>query len=378
MKIIYNIAGLYNAGGMERVLTNKANYLAGAGHQVIIVTTDQKSRNPYFDLNEAVEQIDLNINYDSIQRLGLVSKVIAYRRKQRLHKSKLESVLKELKGDIVISMFDHDVSFLYKIKDGSKKLLEIHFSRYKRVQYGRKGVWGIIDQLRSKKDVYLAQKYDRFIVLTEEDKHYWGSLKNIEVIPNANSFSPKEVSNLDKKVAVAIGRLDYQKGFDDLIKIWAMVQPIFPDWRLHIYGEGRLESDLQMLIERLNMKSAIQLNKPTKNIEEVYLGSSVYLMTSRYEGLPMALLEAQACGLPLLSYACKCGPRDIIEQGRNGYWVEQGDQIKFGERLRELLNSDSLRREMGEAAKVMSMRFSEKVVMEHWGNVFSEVLKERK
>lgn len=150
MKIIYNIAGLYNAGGMERVLTNKANYLAGVGHQVIIVTTDQKSRKPYFDLNEAVAQIDLNINYDSIQGLGVVSKVMAYRRKQRLHKSKLETVLKELKGDIVISMFDHDVSFLHKIKDGSKKLLEIHFSRYKRVQYGRKGVWGIIDRPSSR------------------------------------------------------------------------------------------------------------------------------------------------------------------------------------------------------------------------------------
>lgn len=378
MKVIYAILGTYNSGGMERVLANKANYLIKLGFEVVIVTTDQQGRIPFFKLDENIIQIDLGINYTTNKAHGLLRKLWGYFIKRKEHQKKLKLVLEELKGDIVISMFDHDVSFLYKINDGSKKLLEIHFSRYKRIQYGRKGIWGIADRVRSNWDLRLAKKYDRFVVLTEEDKSYWGSLDNMEVIPNANSFLPKGTAKLNEKVAVAVGRLDYQKGFDDLIKIWAMVQPVFPDWRLHIYGEGKLKHELQMLIEDLDMKQHIHLYQPTKNIEEVYLGSSVYLMTSRYEGLPMALLEAQACGVPLLSYTCKCGPRDIIEHGRNGFLIEEGDKVAFVTRLREVLSSDSLRRKMGDEAKRMSERFSETVVMQQWVKLFKEVLKEAK
>lgn len=374
MKIIYNIAGLFNAGGMERVLTNKANYLANLGHEVMIVTTDQKNREPYFELNKAIKHIDLGVNYQEIQGLGLVSKIMAYRRKQHIHKNKLTVVLEELKADIVISMFDHDVSFLYKVEDGSKKIVEIHFSRFKRLQYGRKGWWRIIDKLRSDRDMQLAKKYDRFVVLTEEDKGYWGDLDNMEVIPNANSFVPTTLAELNNKVAIAVGRYDYQKGFDDLIKIWAMVQPGFQDWELKVYGTGDMEVELKSMIKDLDLDRNVQLCEPIKNIEEAYLNSSIYLMTSRYEGLPMALLEAQACGLPLLSYACKCGPRDIIEDGRNGYLVQQGNKVDFVGRLREMLSNDALRREMGKEGRLRSQRFSEEVVMQQWTKLFDDVL----
>lgn len=378
MKVIYAVLGTYNSGGMERVLANKANYLVKLGYEVVIVTTDQQGRTPFFKLDENIVQIDLGINYTTNTTHGLLRKLWGYSLKRKEHQKKLKTLLEELNGDIVISMFDHDVSFLYKINDGSKKILEIHFSRYKRLQYGRKGIWGIVDRVRSNWDLRLAKKYDRFVVLTEEDKSYWGSLENMEVIPNANSFLPEGTAKLNKKVAVAVGRLDYQKGFDDLIKIWAMVQPVFPDWHLHIYGEGKLKHELKMLIDDLDMEQHIHLYQPTKKIEEVYLGSSVYLMTSRYEGLPMALLEAQACGVPLLSYTCKCGPRDIIEHGRNGFLIEEGDKVAFVTRLREVLSSDSLRRKMGDEAKLMSERFSETVVMQQWVKLFKEVLKEAK
>lgn len=378
MKIIYCIAGTFNSGGMERVLANKANYLLEEGWDVSIVTTDQKSRSSYFKMDSGIKHYNLDIDYSDNEGKGLLIKIIAYVAKQYLHYKRLKRLLRKQKADIVISMFDHDVPFLYKINDGSKKILEIHFSRYKRLQYGRKGIWGIVDRVRSNWDLRLAKKYDRFVVLTEEDKSYWGSLDNMEVIPNANSFLPEGTAKLNKKNAVAVGRLDYQKGFDDLIKIWAMVQPVFPDWHLHIYGEGKLKHELKMLIDDLDMEQHIHLYQPTKNIEEVYLGSSVYLMTSRYEGLPMALLEAQACGVPLLSYTCKCGPRDIIEHGRNGFLIEEGDKVAFVTRLREVLSSDSLRRKMGDEAKLMSERFSETAVMQQWVKLFKEVLKEAK
>src|SRR5690606_38215023 len=138
-----------------------------------------------------------------------------------------------------------------KIKDGSKKILEIHFSRYKRIQYGRVGIWKIIDKVQSKRDLRTVKKFDKFIVLTKEDQGYWGDLKNIGVIPNANSFSSKVVSDLNQKQVLAVGRLDYQKGFDDLIRIWSKVSIKFPDWKLNIYGNGPLKEEFIALISSL-------------------------------------------------------------------------------------------------------------------------------
>src|SRR5699024_564893 len=130
MKIIYNISGTFNSGGMERVLTNKANFLVRRGYELTIVTSDQKGRKPYFELDSRVKQIDLGINYSDLSKTGLIRKSVSYFLKQKAHRKRLSKILNEIKADVVISMFDHEVSFLWDIPDGSKKIVEIHFSRY--------------------------------------------------------------------------------------------------------------------------------------------------------------------------------------------------------------------------------------------------------
>ncbi len=234
MKIIYSILGTYNSGGMERVLANKANYLTELGYDITIITTDQRERSPYFQLDPRIKNVDLGINYTDNNNKGLLQKLLSYPRKQKMHRQKLQNILIELKADIVISMFDNDASFMYKIKDGSRKILEIHFSRFKRLQYGRKGVWKIVNLLRSNADLKLVKQYDRFVVLTHEDKSYWGNLTNIEVIPNANSFVSSKQADLESKRVIAVGRYDNQKGFDDLINVWKGVYAKHPDWSLDI------------------------------------------------------------------------------------------------------------------------------------------------
>lgn len=374
MKIVYSLAGTFNSGGMERVLANKANYLARQGHEVVIVTTDQQGRKPYFELDSRIAQIDLNINYTQNLEKGLLKKLVGYSLKQRQHKQRLAKCLNRLKADVVISMFDHDASFLYKIKDGSKKVLEIHFSRYKRLQYGRTGLLGWIDGLRSMQDLSIAQQYDRFVVLTEEDKGYWGDLNNMEVIPNANSFEPAGTAELTKKRVIAVGRYDYQKGFDDLIKAWKIVHQQQADWMLSIYGNGPLKPELEKLIRELCLEKVVQLCPPVKNIENEYRNSSILAMTSRYEGLPMVLLEGQVCGLPLVSYACKCGPRDLVEDGKNGYLIEEGDIKSFAEKLIVLMEQPDLRVQMGHDSKRRSKNFTEKIVMQQWVDLFNRLL----
>jgi len=374
MKIVYSILGTFNFGGMERVLSNKANYLTKLGYEIIILTTDQKGRKPYFELDSRIKNIDLNINYTDDLSLSLPQKLLSYVNKQRKHYKALEKQLVDIKADVVISMFDNDSSFLYKINDGSKKVLEIHFSRFKRLQYGRKGILKWIDKYRSLQDVRIAQKYDRFVVLTEEDKQYWGDLNNIQVIPNANSFSSEKVALLENKKVLAIGRFDYQKGFDNLIHSWKIINNKFPDWILNIYGHGSLKSMYEHLIIQLGLEDTVVIHDSTKDIQQVYLEHSILAMTSRYEGLPMVLLEGQVFGLPLVSYVCKCGPKDIISDGYNGYLVEEGDILPMADKLMILMKDEELRKRMGINSKLNSNNYSEDVIMKKWIALFDHLI----
>ena len=184
MRIVYDIAGTYRAAGMEKVLAEKASYLAGLGHEVTIITTDQHGRKPAFDMDPTIKTINLGINYEE-DNGSLASKLLRFPLRQVRHKKRLAKALDAIRPDVTVSMFCNDETFLPDIKDGSKKVLEAHFSRFKRLQYGRGGLWGIIDRYRSNSDLRHIRKFDRFVVLTEEDKGYWGNLDNIAVIPNS-------------------------------------------------------------------------------------------------------------------------------------------------------------------------------------------------
>ena len=377
MKIAYCILGTFNSGGMERVLANKTNYLAKLGHDISIITTDQKNRKPYFDLHASIKQIDLGINYTENNSSGLLKKIFDYPRKQALHKKLLAEKLSEIQPDICVSLFDHEVGLLPDINDGSKKIVEIHFSRFKRLQYGRKGLWKLIDKYRSNKDLKTVQKFDKFVVLTQEDKSYWGDLPNIVVIPNANSFPVAQRSQLDSKNVIAVGRYDYQKRFEDLVDVWKLVHQEEPDWKLNIFGKGPERENLQNQINKLGLEDTLILKEPVRDIDKQYLSSSMIAMTSRYEGLPMALLEGQASGLPLISYTCKCGPKDIIQEGKNGYLLEEGDKVGMANKILTLIRDPELRDSMGQQAFEMSNNFSEAMVMEKWIQLFNDSLNNR-
>lgn len=167
MKIIYCIAATYNSGGMERVLANKVNWLTRhAGVECIVVTSDQCGRKPFFEFDKRVRHIDLGINYEANNGRGFLNKLIGYPLRQWRHRRRLSALLRREKADITVSMFCNEAALLPDIKDGSRKLLEVHFSRFKRLQYGRTGVWAIADRLRSRGDLRTARRYDRFVTLT--------------------------------------------------------------------------------------------------------------------------------------------------------------------------------------------------------------------
>ena len=373
MRIVYCIAGTCNSGGMERVLTNKANYLVKHGYEVSIVTTDQRGEKPFFPLDERIPCYDLGINYEENNGKSFFHKLIHYPFKQYKHKKRLSALLKRLKADIVISMFCNDASFLPSIQDGSRKVLEIHFSRFKRLQYGRKGLWKWADEYRSKQDVKVASRFDRFVVLTEEDKGYWGNLKNLCVIGNARTFVSPQPASLENKKVIAVGRYSYQKGFDRLISAWSKVCHEVDDWKLYLVGDGELRESLQQQINELNLSESVVLGKAETDMLSVYQNASILAMSSHYEGLPMVLLEAQAVGLPIVSCACKCGPKDVVEDGVDGFLVKEGDVDALANRLLMLMKDEDLRKRMGAAAFARSERYTEERIMKQWMDLFDEV-----
>lgn len=378
MRILYNIAGTYNSGGMERVLANKANWLVAHGYEVVILTTDQRGESPYFSLDARIKCYDLAINYEENNGKSFLNKLIHYPFKQWKHKRRMTVLLKELKPDIVISMFCNDASFIPSINDSSKKILEIHFSRFKRLQYGRKGLWRLADRWRYKTDARVVSRFDKFVVLTHEDKEYWGNLRNMCVIPNARTFEVSQPATLGTKKVIAVGRFNHQKGFERLIDAWAMVVREMPDWTLHIVGDGELRTELQQQIDCLNLSVHVILGRAEKDMISVYKDASILAMSSYYEGLPMVLLEAQAIGLPIVSFDCKCGPKDVIEDGVDGFLVKEGNIEELAQKLLVLMQDANLRNQMGSAAYARSERYSEERVMKQWTELFDEVVEGKK
>lgn len=376
MKIIYCTHSTYNPGGMERVLYNKVKYLSEQMlWDVTVVTTDQHNRPSFYPFPESVRMIDLGINYSEDNVKGAFGKIYGYLKKRRKHKKLLEELLKREKADIVVSLYPSESSFIPDIKDGSRKVLEIHYCKFFRLQYGRKGLLGAIDKWRTWQDERIVRRFDKFVVLTNEDRGYWGKLPNIEVIPNAAMFVADRYSDVSNKRVIAVGRLDYQKGFDRLINAWEIVNKSgkYNDWKLDIFGQGEWEEMLQGMINEKGLKSSAFINKPTKSIGNEYADSSMLVMSSNYEGFPMVMIEAMACGLPVVAFDFKCGPKDIISDGENGLIIRNGDIMAFAEGMMKLMENTQDRKRMSLNARKIVDTYSEKVVMDKWIGLFNNL-----
>ena len=431
MKIMYCIRGLHNSGGMERVLSVKANLLASRGHEVSIVVLRLKGRKPFFPIDPSVNIVDLSAPYLSLPghpssanatsdsprttvssavgstaspatgsaRTEGIASVPATGASERLKGSvrkRLSRVVEMLDPDVCVSLCGPEVRILPAVAGGRPCVAEYHFSHDKFYRkYGGIFMYPYA-WLRTHMLERAVSEYDCMVTLTEHDLPIWKRhCRRVERIFNPVTTPPGQVSRLAEKRMIAVGRLEDQKNFKDLVSAWSIVAERCPDWRLEIFGEGKLEHALRSQIARLGLTGSVILRGVVKDIASEYSNSSALLMTSLHEGFPLALVEASSFGLPLISYDCPTGPSEIIVDAGdgggvgnvpaatldqaagntpNGYLVPVGDVRTLADRICRIASDDNLRLRLGAASKASSHRFTPETIISAWEHLFSSLL----
>ncbi|ARG23567.1 glycosyltransferase family 4 protein [Acinetobacter baumannii] len=349
--ICFLIGNLNHSGGTERVTTLIANELVEKGYNIFILNLVSGTQ-PFFKLDNRIEVASLYPQAVSMKKhlIGTILKIRNY--------AKNNNIDTLIDVDSILSVFSVPALFGLKIKH----ICWEHFnfkvdlgSSFRRL--GRR----------------LAAHYcDYIVTLTERDKGFWQSAikkRNAEIITIMNPSPYKDIVNIPKKenkIILAAGRLTYQKGFDLLLKIWGNIYRDYPDWRLLIVGEGEDRADLENFIQDNEIKN-VQLPGRTQDIDSYYRQASIFCLSSRFEGLGMVLLEAQAYGLPIVSFDCDVGPSEIISDSLNGFLVKNNDTKAFEVKLRKLIdlsNDDYI--SFIKNTKLNYEKFSQEHIVEQW------------
>lgn len=376
-KICYCAPALYSAGGVERVVSFKASYFAEVyNYDVTIIVSEGNGRDCFFPLSEKVKVVNLNLGFEELWKASFVKKIFLYLTKQFKYRRMLKSELMRIRPDITISVLRREINFINSIPDGSHKIGELHVNRsnYRNFTsrdnnlvkrfFARFWMNDLLTHLR---------KLERMVVLTEDAKQDWPELSNVHLIPDPIPFKVDQVSSLSSKHIVSIGRYALEKGNDLLLKAWSMVEKQCQDWTLDIYGQGN-QTPYRELIHELGIdETRCHLHGSLTDVKDAYLGSSIFTLPSRFEGFGLVIIEAMACGVPVVSFDCENGPRNIISNNQDGILVKPFDVDEYADSLLRLIRDDQLRSQMGNRAHESSKRYLIEDIALQWKNLFDDV-----
>ena len=378
LKIAYITPQLYTADGVARVLTMKANYFAeNFNYDITIILTEGKDKPLFYQLSDKIHVINLDLNFEEIWHLSFVNKAMIYMKKQHKYKYLLTKELMQLRPDITVTLLRREINFINDIKDGSKKIGEMHILR-SHFRNFEKNQTNAFKELFSKYWNYRLigklKQLERMIVLTEKDCKAWTELDNVIAIPNPLPFTPKTVSPLTEKRVIAVGRYYQEKGFDLLLESWAKIYKTHPEWRLEIFGDGD-----KVMYEEIRDKlgipvSSCRLNGRTNTIEQEYVNSSIFVCSSRFEGFGMVLVEAMACGLGVVSFDCPWGPSSILANGEDGILVENGNTNSLAEAIKSLMDHPDKLNTMAQKAIVNVKRFQMDKIAYQWKELLENLV----
>jgi glycosyltransferase involved in cell wall biosynthesis len=379
--IVFCTPALYSAGGVERVVSYKASYFAEQlGYDVTIIVTEGKGRDCYFPLSDKVKVINFELGFEALWQASFAKKIILYLTKQRQYKKLLKRELMCIRPDFTITTLRREINFLSDIPDGSKKIGELHVDRanYRNFATNKQNpIKQVFSRWWSNSLLDHIRRLDKMVLLTDSAMYDWPELDNKIKISDPLPFLIDEKSSLLCKRIISIGRFDYEKGNDLLLQVWKKVEKQMPDWQLDIYGNGNREPYLLQMRQLEIDSSRCHLYEPINDVKKEYLNSSVFVLPSRYEGFGLVLIEAMACGVPVVSFDCENGPRSIITNGADGFLIPTFDIDAFADKLLLLMRDENLRRQMGEKAQKSAAKYDIDSIGLQWKQLFDGLMANR-
>lgn len=377
MKIVYIYDAIARIGGTEKILVDKMNFLADNYNQEVhLITTIQGNHPIVFPLSKKVKHINLYVKFHTLYQYSLLKRVYIGWKMNRLLKQKLKAVINELKPDIIISTTYCYADIICNLKYKAKKIIESHVT--KKLTGINDGIKrNFISKIYSKwkqKNVCKAieKKSDIIVTLTQGDADNWNT-KNVVVIPNIVDLKNTDFSQHTEKTAIFAGRFTYQKGLDRMLEAWKIVVSKRNDWMLKLIGDGEQKEYLQQQCQKLGITNNVIFAPATKDIAKEYENSSLFLFTSRFEGFGLVLVEAMQCGVPCISFDCTYGPSDIIDNGINGYLIDNGNVEEFAKATLKLIEDDELRKKMGKAAIEKAKQYLPENIMPKWIELYKNL-----
>lgn len=360
MKLLYITNGVRGPGGLERVLSIKASFFVEEyNYDVHILTLNELDNDLFYDFSGKIKYHNIIVKGKALQYL------LKYRKGIR-------EVIQEVNPDI-ISVCDDGLKgllFPFLIDRNCPIIYERHVSKKIALNFKKNRIKNKLFFITNFLMNLGGSRYDKFVVLTKGNKEEW-PLNNLKVIPNPLPFSSNISADLNSKKIISVGKISEQKGYMFLVKACEEVFEKHPDWSLNIYGsKGGDYSDVIKKIDNLGLSNNFILNEPVKNIQEKYLDSSIYVMSSRYEGFGMVLIEAMSFGVPCVSFDCPHGPGDIISNEIDGFLVENGNIEKLTKSILILIEDKERRKLMGAEARENVKRYSVEKIMGVWDELF--------
>lgn len=370
MRILYVTDALAVWGGIERVLSDKMNYLVQQyGYEVYVVTADQGDHSIPFPLDERIHVKDMNIRFHQQYIHHGIKRLLKYRELERLFRNRLKTYISEIRPDVISCIRDGYASTVLDIKWKIPVIFESH-AMFRDVEFENSTLLHrFITYMKRRK----FRKLNLVIAMTQGDADDWKSVcRHVCVIPNVVHLNETgKYSPCKSKNVVLAGRFDLQKDQATMLDIWSIVQHKHPDWVLDMYGNGELKSFYEQEVARRNLN--VHIHPAVPDIFNKYLEASMLVMSSLYEPFGLVLAEAMSCGLPVVAFDCPYGPADIINDGIDGFLVEDRNVVVFAERICQLIENETLRQMMGKAAMSSVQRFRAEMIMPKWKQLFEQL-----
>lgn len=353
-RLLYITTNLDNSGGVARILSVKLNYLVETyGYHVSVINTNTITDIFFYHFSS-------KIKFYSIETKNLFK----YRNElrevvDRINPNIIINCDNGLKGALLPFLINYKRALLYERHCGSSVLTD-----------------GLLERLKFKVSNAVLKlrikKYRAFVVLNTEEEQDWKS-NNVLVISNPMWFkSDSTIALLKNKTTIAVGRFSYQKGYDVLLNIWKIVVDNYPEWKLNIYGEGDKDNFIELALE-LDVLDSVQFLNPVEDIKSVYLNASMLLNTSRYEPFGLSVIEAMACGLPVITFDNALGPKNYIISGENGFLIEKDNLEIYAQKIMFLMENEDERLRISSNAKNVVKDYNLDAIMKQWHELFQSI-----